>query len=131
MEENKNSDKHGTHWPQTPLCMLKKPTGDDSQRTVFELHTNYMNIVFANWFANKMFASVYTALDTSNFWDCVDTFVSIIWKIIFPKWTVVLTLFTILCAWRSLVEVLLWFLNLRKAWVSQSFGVKHRYTFTM
>ncbi len=41
-----------------PLYLSKKLTGDGSQRTVREQHTNYTNIVFAN----KMFTSVYTAL---------------------------------------------------------------------
>ncbi len=43
------------------LCLSKKLTGDGSQQTVHEPCTNYTNIVLANWFANKMFASVYAA----------------------------------------------------------------------
>ncbi len=64
MEENKNSDKHGTHKrSEHHLCLLKKPTGDSLQWTVCKPHTNYTNIVFANWFTNKMFTSVYADLD--------------------------------------------------------------------
>ncbi len=44
-----------------PLCLLKKKTGDGSQRTVRKPRTNYTNSVFANWFTNEMFASVYYA----------------------------------------------------------------------
>ncbi len=45
-----------------PLCSLKKPTGNGSQRTVHKPRTNYINIVSASWFTNKMFTSVYAAL---------------------------------------------------------------------
>ncbi len=63
MEENKNSDQHREH----PLFSTKKQTEDDSQQTVCEhfanpVLLNYTNIVFTNWFTNKMFASVYAAL---------------------------------------------------------------------
>ncbi len=66
-EVGKSSCKHGreqkfrrTPYPRSCehcFCLSKKPTGDGSQRTVCEYHTNYTNIVFAN----EMFASVYAA----------------------------------------------------------------------
>ncbi len=65
MEENKNlkrtphplSHKHS-------LYLLKKLTGDGSQRTVCEPCTNYTNNVFVNQFLNKIFVSVYAAVDS-------------------------------------------------------------------
>ncbi len=44
-----------------PLYSSKKLTGNGSQQTVQEQCTNYTDIVFSNWFAHNMFASVYAA----------------------------------------------------------------------
>ncbi len=68
LEIGKSSHKLGreqkfwrTQYPlscEHPLCLSKKPTGDVSPQIVFKPCTNYTNIVFMN----KMFASVYVAL---------------------------------------------------------------------
>ncbi len=41
------------------LCLSKKPTGDGSNKLFAKPRTNYTNIMFVNWFANKIFACVY------------------------------------------------------------------------
>ncbi len=57
----KSSCEHRKEKISDPLCSLKKTTRDGSRQTVCEPRTNYTNIVFANHFANEMFASVHTA----------------------------------------------------------------------
>ncbi len=58
MKENKNSDEHGTHWAANILYVRWK----NWQEMVRKPRTNYINIVFAN----KMFASVYAALEITE-----------------------------------------------------------------
>ncbi len=65
MEENKNSDERGTQ-PQTSYVFVEKTDWrwftTNCSRTFCKTRTNYTNIVFVNWFPNKMFASVYVTL---------------------------------------------------------------------
>ncbi len=64
MEENKNSDKHSTHWAGNILCARQKTNRRWFAMNSLQTLYYYTNIVFANWFTNKMFASVYEALQS-------------------------------------------------------------------
>ncbi len=68
MEENKNSDQHRTHRATNILCVRRKKQLKMLRNKLFvhrsKTCTNYMNIVFANWYTKDMFTSVYAAYYT-------------------------------------------------------------------